>query len=270
MKYFFINIGLFWFLLTTAQHKEEFTLQHREFTVPVSIIKPVKNVKNKGTILLLHGWNLPPQQWCNKSTICYAAANEGFTTIIPDFGKTTYHYQTYPETRKDYLKYPTRKWMYDSLIPYIQKKHKLLLEGENNFVAGISTGGRGAALFALEKPEIFKAAACLSADFDQTKIAGEPINTGFYGNYEKHKIRWETNDNIYNRACEFTVPLYLAHGNKDKVCPVSQTKLFYQKLKSCNKNIAHKLSIDENYGHDYVFWQKHSENIIRFFTTNCR
>lgn len=253
-----------------AQNKQTFVLQHKEFTVEVNISHPDKTIKKRGVILMLHGWNLPPLQWCNKSTLCYIAAKEGFTLVIPDLGKTTYHYNTYPETRKDYLQYPTRQWMYDSLIPYIQKNYALLLPGENNFVAGISTGGRGAALFALELPQIFKAAACLSADFDQTKIAGEPINTGYYGSYEKFKERWEGKDNIYYRACEFTVPLYLAHGSRDKVCPDSQTKLFYKKLKSCNKNLPHQLIIGENYGHDYVFWQKQSEKIIRFFKINCR
>lgn len=219
----------------------------------------------KGTIILLHGWNFSPTEWCEKSSICDSALKRGYNLILPNLGKSTYHWQTYPETRKDYLKYPTRKWMYDSLFVYLQKSFSVLKAGQNNFVAGISTGGRGAALFALEHPELFKAAVCLSADFDQSLLKGEPINTGFYGPFEKFPDRWKGKDNIYNRASELKVPLLLIHGKKDKMCPYTQSESFYAKISMNNNPLGHQIILSKNDGHTYAFWSAQSEIILNFF-----
>lgn len=233
--------------------------------IPVSIRYPKE--KNTGSLLLLHGWNLPSGQWCEKTSICSKALQLGYTLIIPDFGKTTYHWEMYPETIEKYKRYPTRKWMTDSLFSWLQSKMDLLIPGRNNFVAGISTGGRGAALFALEHPEIFKGAACLSADFDQSKIAGEPINTGYYGSFEKFPERWKGRDNIFLRANEFRVPLLLIHGKLDKMCPPSQSEEFFRELKRLHPDLHAELIIAPKGQHNYQLWSAYSDRILRFFSS---
>jgi len=236
-------------------------LSYLETEVPVNIKVTSKDFK--GSILLLHGWNLPATEWCEKTELCTRALANGYNVILPDFGKSTYQWELYPETINRYKPYANRSWMYEVFLSHLQIELKLLLEHQFNAVIGLSTGGRGAALFALEHPNIFNACVALSADFDQTKIPNEPINTGFYGSYTLFPERWSGKDNIYNRASEFRVPLYLGHGGKDSMCPTEQTQLFYEKLKTLNKvNVS--LSIKPLHGHDYDYWGEETEAIMEF------
>lgn len=245
-----------------------FSMDFRGNPIRFSIHYPSSQIK--GNILLLHGWNLPSNEWCDKTTLCKKSLDSGFVLIIPDFGKTTYQYQLYPETILKYRKYPTRQWIYDTAFVHLQKQFSLLLPSQNNFVCGLSTGGRGAALFALEHPEIFKACAALSADFDQTKIIDEPINNGFYGSFKKFPERWKGKDNIYNRAKEFIVPVFLAHGGSDKVCPFSQTENFYHSLKKLSPDLESEFFFEKSGGHNYLFWEKSTDKIISFFISHIK
>lgn len=264
--------SLFFLLLSVAAHPAardtSFTLLHKDWKVVSRISYPEKS--NNACLLLLHGWNLPSGQWCEKSSICSLALAKGFTLIIPDFGKSTYHWQTYPETLEKYRQYPTRKWMNETYIVHLQKQFKLLIAGQNNFVAGLSTGGRGAALFALELPGVFRAAACLSADFDQSKLLNEPINTGYYGKYESFPERWKGKDNIYLRAKEFKTPVILIHGQLDKMCPAAQSNDFYKELKRLHPDNKSELIIDASGGHSYHLWSKYTSNLLRFFEQKIR
>lgn len=277
----FITMKVFVFVFTTLYYlcsscfnyccgnskDTSFTLYFQKNPVVVSVRYP--SAEARGNLLLLHGWNLPPQQWCEKTGFCKTALDSGFVLIIPSLGKTTYHYEQYPETISKYRIWPTRKWMYDTLLTHLQNNFSVLQSGQNNFVAGISTGGRGASLFALENPEIFNACAALSADFDQTKIPDEPINNGYYGSFKKFPKRWAGRDNIYNRAGEFRVPIFIAHGKKDAVCPFSQSESFYKKLVSTGKAEVEFFS-DPDGGHDYFFWEKTSDKMIRFFIRHAK
>lgn len=220
----------------------------------------------KGSLLLLHGWNLPSTDFCNKTKLCQKALDSGYVLIIPNFGKSTYQWENYPQTIKRFLKYPTRKWMMDTFIVHLQKEFNLLKENDRNFVYGVSTGGRGAALIALENPKIFKATACLSADFDQSQLKGEPINTGYYGSLEKFNERWTGRDNIHNRASEFKSGIYLGHGVIDKVCPVSQTVNFDLEVRKVNPNLKVETHIDSTGAHDYPYWDSNTDAILDFFS----
>jgi S-formylglutathione hydrolase FrmB len=240
-----------------------FILNYNETPVKTTIHYPAG--KHSGVILLLHGWGLPSSQWCEKSTLCKTALQNGFILVVPDFGKTTYHYEVYKETIEKYKAWPTRKWMYETYLPFVRENFGLFSAGDDSFVAGLSTGGRGAALFALEKPDIFIGAACLSADFDQTKISTEPINTGYYGSYQKFPERWSGMDNIYNRVEEMKTSLFIAHGRKDKMCPYSQSKNYYLRLKEKNPGLHVEFVTGESDGHDYLFWEKQTNAILEFF-----
>lgn len=237
-------------------------LDYMGHSVGVEITAPlIANAGRSKTILLLHGWNLPPNEWCEKSDLCDSLSRAGFHIVKPDFGKSTYQWDLYPETIEAYRKYPNRKWMYDDFIPAMQALG-LFDSADFNAVIGLSTGGRGAALYALEHPEIFDACVALSADFDHSKLVDEPINNGFYGPLNEFPERWKGRDNIHNRAEEWKVPIYLGHGLNDKMCDVSQTKDFEKALK--NKEFS---NIQSNYpkaGHNYDYWRSETTAIVKF------
>ncbi len=73
--------------------------------VRVDLIFP--NSLVEGTILVLPGWNFKCNDICQKSDFCQKAKREGYVLIMPDMLKSIYASQLYPETRKDWLKYPT-------------------------------------------------------------------------------------------------------------------------------------------------------------------
>ena len=219
----------------------------------------------KGSILILPGWNFSRTDCCEKSKFCKKAKDSGYLLIMPEMAKSVYAPKNYNETRIEWRKNPTRTWLIDTLIPFLQNNFNILLKGENNFIYGISTGARGVALVTLHTDDLFIAGAALSGDYDQTLMKSDNLMKGFYGSYEKFKERWEGDENPLLSAKKIKVPLYLGHGEKDLVVPVNQSKQFYKKLKEINPDTKSELSISKASGHNYTFWDSQTEAVLKFF-----
>jgi dienelactone hydrolase len=220
---------------------------------------------SKGTILVLHGWNLPHLEWCEKTSFCSEALAEGYALIIPNMGRSTYSWELYPETIERYIKYPTRQWLVETAFVHLKEQFQLLKTGDNNFVIGLSTGARGATLLALEQPTVFKAAASLSGDFDLAKLPTDEIYIGFYGTYDQFKERWDGKDNIYNRVNEFETPIYLGHGDVDNVCNVKHTEEFYHHLIENKPDLKVEFNKVTGAKHDYTYWGSETKPMLAFF-----
>lgn len=227
-------------------------------------LKTPKTSDVRGVIVVLPGWKLPVMDWCTKTTLCQKALDLGYILIMPEMAKSIYAQKKYAETRADWLQYATREWFIDTLIPYFQKNHKLLLLGQNNFVLGLSTGARGAALLCLDCPHIFKKGAGLSGDYDQTRIPKDALMTGWYGAMDKFPARWTGADNIIYRINEWKVPIYLGHGMADKIVPADQTIQLADSLKKYKPNLV-TLHICEVSGHTYEYWDSEVDAILSFF-----
>jgi esterase/lipase superfamily enzyme len=226
---------------------------------------PSHDKKIIGNILILQGWDFPKDDWCKKSSLCQKALAKGYRLIMPEMGRSTYQSQNYPETRADLRQYPTRKWLTDTLIPYLQKRYCLLQTDQSNFILGLSTGARGAGLVTMNLPDLFKAVAALSGDYDQTGIPADRIMTAFYGSYQKFSERWAGEDNMVVNVAKFKTPFYLGHGKLDKICPPNQTELFYNALHKAHPNLKIKLNMPAWAAHDYKYWDYEVDNIFAFF-----
>ncbi len=224
------------------------------------------SVKAVGQILVLPGWNYSRRKCCQESSFCKRALEEGYVLIFPEMGKSVYASQRYPETRKDWIKYPQLKWVTDTLIPYLQKKAEIFKPNQNNYLFGISTGGRGVALIIEHTGTLFRAGAALSGDYDQTKIPWDNLMRGFYGNYEAFKSRWEGEDNALLNAQKVVIPIYLGHGQADKTVPAEQTRLFYDELRKENGKLPFVLHLADHQAHNYNYWDSETENVISFFS----
>ena len=229
------------------------------------VIKIPKNKKKSGSFLVLHGWNFPPEDWCTKTSLCDKATENGFYMVMPDMGKSIYHNAITPVTRPDWRGNPTRKWLTDTLIPFLQKNYALFSDKENNFIVGLSTGARGVALVLLDLPSLFKGAAALSGDYNQSDMPNDKLSTGYYGAFKKFKNRWDTVDNPLHRIREFSTPLYLGHGTDDKIVPPRQTKVFYDSLVKYHPKLKIKLNMPKAC-HDYQYWRSEVDNILTFFS----
>lgn len=229
------------------------------------ILSPVGECK--GNILVLPGWDFPRNDWCQKSSLCKTALKKGYRLIMPEMARSVYSSRYYKETLKEWLKYPNKGWLTDSLIPYLQNTYGILLTEQNNYVLGLSTGGRGVALLILAKPGFFKAGAALSGDFDQTKMPQDRLMIGFYGNYQQFPERWVGEDNPFRQIKNFKTPLYLGHGINDKIVPFEQSQLFYEALKKAQPDL--KVIFNQAKGsHDYLYWDSEVEAMLKFFEEN--
>jgi S-formylglutathione hydrolase FrmB len=247
-------------MMATVKCASDTTIVVNEHKVVMQFTsKPVK-----GTVLLLQGWNFPPDDWCVHTDICRKLLDKGYHLVMPDMGKSIYHSAIYKETRTDWVKYPTRRWLVDTLFVLLQKDFQLLDSTRQNFVIGLSTGARGAVLVAMDCPGMFAGVAALSGDYDQTKMTGDNLCKGYYGAFVKFKSRWRQVDNPTTRIKELTIPIYLGHGMSDKVVPVSQTIQFYKELRKQCPLLKAKLSTPTN-NHDYQYWASEVDSILRFF-----
>lgn len=218
----------------------------------------------KGTIIALPGWNFPNTQWCDSTDLCKKALANGYAVVLPEMGKSIYCDTVFPETRKDWLKYPTRRWMKETMIPKIQREFNLLRVEQDNFILGLSTGARGAVLLALDLPTVFSGCAALSGDFDQTRYTKDNLYNGYYGSYEKFTDRWVNNDNAITSIQKLTVPIYLAHGEKDAIVPIAYSMQLFSELQKAG-NDKSALNANPLAGHTYSFWNSEVDSVLEFF-----
>lgn len=216
----------------------------------------------RGNILVLPGWNHERHRWLNETSLKAQADTYKFRLICPEMNTSLYASEYFPETTLKWSDTPGLKWIQQNLIPAL-KTRKIFLSSQSNFVLGLSTGGRGAALVTLDNPGMFNAAAALSGDFDQTQMPNDRLMTAVYGSFQKFPERWEK-DNPVKMAKNWKTPLYLAHGTKDAVVPPSQTKLFYTVLRDQHLELDVQLKMPEA-GHDYKFWDSQISSVLKFF-----
>jgi S-formylglutathione hydrolase FrmB len=251
------------FIKIIFANKEDTTyiFYYKNLKVPVSI-KFSKDAK--ATILALPGWNLKSTDWCTKTKLCEKAKNKNFNVIMVEMQKSVYLKEYYPQTRQDYKKYPTRTWLHNDVILFLIQK-KIIDEKEPIFALGLSTGARGAAILALEFPQIIKAAACLSGDYNPLLQKNDLLMINSLGSFDKYQDFWSADNNIELRVNELITPLYIGHGKFDKISPILQSQSFIKAIKSKKPNLRITEHFAEKMGHDYIYWNSEIDLVIKFF-----
>jgi len=217
-----------------------------------------------GTVLVLPGWDFPKDSWLKNSRIREYASQLDLVLVLPEMRKTLYETAYYPETTMKWNETPGGILIKQTLIPELQKRYSILAAGQNNFLIGLSTGGRGVALTALENPGLFTAGAAFSGDFAQEQMRGESITIAVYGPYDAFKDRWMGRDNPHGRIAEWKMPLYLSHGLADRIVPPEQTQMFGDALRDKIPDLI-EMHLKSGYGHDYRFWDSELPGAFAFF-----
>lgn len=231
--------------------------------VEIRLPKGNKALKN---LLVLPGWNFSRNDWCKNSRLCSIALSKGYTLILPEMGKSIYAWQTYPETRADWLPYPTGKWIVEDMLPYLQKQTGLLLARQKNFLIGLSTGARGVALLAEWENSLWLGGAALSGDYEPLLLPQDNLLIGFYGPYERFPERWKAKDNPTQNIHLLKTPLYIGHGKQDKIVPAEQSEVFFRALQESNPGLAAKCAFFlRDASHDYKYWDSELDSIFAFF-----
>ena len=201
-------------------------------TIKISIHFPTSGDFN-GTLIALPGWNFPATQWCDSTALCTLADSLGYAVIS------------------------------EMLLPHLQDSLALLLPTQSNYVMGLSTGARGAALLALDHPELFKACALLSGDYDQTKYPKDYLYKGYYGPQQQFPDRWKDQDNLITSIHLFNVPAYIGHGRLDKIVPIEHSLDLNNRLIDLKKEVV--LHVDEHAEHNYRYWNSEVRSVLHFF-----
>ena len=217
-------------------------------------------------VLVLPGWDYSRTSWVENTELEKFANERGYALILPEMLQTLYASNYYPETELKWNQVPGGKFIKERFIKEIQTRHNLLRSGQHNTMLGLSTGGRGVALIALENPGLFVAGASLSGDFSQENTPQDRLMTAVYGPIAYFPDRWTGRDNPQSRADEWNMPLYLAHGTADDIVPESQSRLFYEALKQHHdNNIRIEYNAVQGAGHDYQFWGGQLKEVFDFF-----
>ncbi len=218
----------------------------------------------KADILVLPGWNFPKEKICKESDFCEKALAKGYRLILPEMMKSVYASKYYPETREDYQSFLTLTWVIDTMIPALQKDYGMLKVGSRNYLHGISTGARGAALVHLNTGTLFSKVVLLSGDYNNASMPEDNLLKNTFGPYTEFKERWIANDNPWEQTSSWTADLYIAHGNMDDVVDFKQSLTFSGKIHTEHPEVR----MTKNYPdakHDFEFWGGETENVLNFF-----
>ncbi len=107
---------------------------------------------------LLHGTFGDNLDWLRRTNIDLYAAEKGLAVVMPSALNSNY------SNWSDFsLGYDMYDFLTEELMPLVQGWLPVSDRREDNFIAGLSMGGRGTVKFAANHPELFAAAAVLSA-----------------------------------------------------------------------------------------------------------
>ena len=245
---------------------------------PVSVILPdipmdaepgdFYGSKRKYKVLwLLHGTFDDHTAWVRKSNIELYAAEKDLIVVMPN-GMNA-NYANWPEFGLGYNMYD---YLFEELMPLVYNWLPASDRREDNYIAGLSMGGRGVCVYAFNRPEKFAAAAILSAapremDFmketEPQMYARTLLSVKNHGGMEAYRQSYEYTWRIAEeKAATHELPrLYFCTGTEDHLYPA------YEHFKQHAMEIGLEATFEEipGYRHEWRFWDLAIQKSIAFF-----
>ena len=250
--------------LTPGYHKDL-----RESGVTYDLyVPPVKeadaNQKSYRLLLVLPGWKFDKSRWYKETSLKSYADRHSMILVLPQMNTSLYASSYFPETTLKWHSVPGLEFLNTKFFPGLNAKYGLFQKGKQNFLLGLSTGGRGVALLALSNPGLFVAGASFSGDFDQSVMPTDKLMAAVYGPFERHSRRWREIDNPVSDAKKWSMPIYLSHGMADRIVPPAQSQRFYDAIKKNDSGPAVELNMVQGAAHDFRFWNQQLEPAFNF------
>jgi S-formylglutathione hydrolase FrmB len=233
---------------------------------PVSYYQSGETYK---VLWLLHGTYGDDTDWVRKSMVEVYAKEKNLILIMPAALNT--NYSNWP---KFSLGFDMYSFLIDELMPVIYNWFPVAsCKREDNYIAGLSMGGRGALVYGLNAPEKFAAVACLSAaPFDVENLDSESDS------HRANRMRviaenaggmdayLASRDNSWRLCRELAgdskLPrFYFAIGKDDFLYNN------WQKFRAFCEDIDFKATFEEYDGftHEWRFWDLTIQRAIEFF-----
>lgn len=224
-----------------------------------------KEGKKYKVLWLLHGTFGDYSDWVRKSLIEVYAAERNLMVVMPSALNSVY--ENWPDFCMGFY---MRDYFFEELMPMIYSWFPASQAREDNFVAGLSMGGRGTAKFICAHPEKFAGAAVLSSSpRDLRKVIGGEVDPrtandikrcgGVEGFLASDENTW---DHI-KRLAEMKDPpkLYFACGEDDALYSLVEEFRAYAK----EIGLPAVFESEKGYGHEWRFWNKYIERALDVF-----
>ncbi len=214
------------------------------------------------TIYLLHGYTGNHYDWINKTSLIKYLKNYNFVIITPEADNSWYTNSPVLKNRnyEDYI--------VKDLIPYVEKKYRVISTRHGRIIAGLSMGGYGAIKFALKYPSMFFLAGSFSGAFNWEQIfergQGQIVQSLKDAFGEKKTEHWDRNDVfvLVDSLASINLPyLYISVGKDDNIAGLLESnRKLVEKLQKKNINYEyHELPGS----HTWSFWDMEIKNFLR-------
>lgn len=230
---------------------------------------------------LLHGYGDSDDGWIQFGEInrlADAAIKEGkiapMLIVTPDGFKS--FYMNAADGSMNY-----EDFFIKELIPHIEKTFKSKTDKRFRGIAGLSMGGYGSLLYALKYPNMFSAAAPLSAAI-WTNEDYENMKEGMYNTYfgssigknlkgkERLTANWQANSifSIIDKKTtdELSAVKYWIDCGDDDFLTVGNAELH---IALTNKNVAHEFRMRDGI-HSWTYWRTGVIDALSFISDNFR
>ncbi len=224
--------------------------------------------KKYKVLWLLHGTFGDHSDWLRKSNIELYACEKDLIVVMPSGLNANYanweHFS---------IGYNMYDFLTEELMPLIQGWFPASPKREDNFIAGLSMGGRGTCVYAFNHPEKFAAAAVLSAcprdvawDRAQNpdyfrRTQGSIDNRGGLEAYlNSYENTWQVLDQQVQRGVELP-RLYFACGKQDFLYGA------FEHFKEHAQTLPIDITFEEidGYTHEWRFWDLTIQKALTFF-----
>lgn len=216
--------------------------------------KDAERNKPLPVLWLLHGAYGNYTDWIRKSNIERYVAPYGLAVVMPDGQNSCYTDMAHG--RKFYT------CITEDMPKALQKLFNFSDKREDNFIAGLSMGGRGSLIMGLSKPEQYSVIGCLSAGANHVKN-GHLHEMAFGRAAVKNTYKDPFGCAIKILEKDLPRPrIYHACGTEDFLLPAAhETRDFFEALPG-NPFDYH---YTENPGdHNWDFWDEHIKEFIKF------
>jgi len=224
----------------------------------MNVILPENITEDCPTLYLMHGYSDNYKAWMRWSSIERYAGEYNLAVVMPEVQKS--YYSDFYGIENGYKYW---KFVSEELIEISRRFFRLSHKRENTFVAGLSMGGFGAFKCALNRPDVFGAAASLSGalyiqDVYRDSEADNEIKMIAGG---LDKIKGSEND--LTAAAEKTAKLSV----KPTLYQFCGTDDFLYDSNKRFKNLIQNLGYDYTYeecpgGHEWRLWDKYIGKFI--------
>lgn len=214
-------------------------------------------------LYLLHGWGGDHRDWTTQTKIVEYVRGSDLLVVMPDAHNSFYH-DNASDTTKLY-----ERWIATELPAFVEAKYTV--DGDRRAIAGLSMGGYGSMMIALNHPDRYAFAAGLSSAISGIHVGGTEVSPNFARITQlfdlikgspghPNRARYDFLTRIDAQTPESAPYIYLVHGIQDGYTDfLPGHRRFTDALRA--KNLRYEYH-EVPGAHNWVFWDTHIQGVL--------